>query len=411
MAEVKDFRAYARKLNNGGDYYDDDDTSDKQASYKEKIRNHKLKVFFRTLGIAALVLLMVAVIYITWRDKEYSDAVITIDAGITNGLDSKIISLGECVVQYSKDGVSCLNSSGQQIWNQTYEMQSPIAHTCNNVVAIGDYNGHHIYVSNTSGAMGEVDTNLPIRDFCVSGQGVVAAVLDGTDVTWIYLYDSEGNTLANFKTTMKSSGYPISISLSPNAELLCVSYLYPEEGSIKTSVAFFNFGSVGQNEIDNYASGYDYPGVVVPYVQFMNASSAFAMSDDRIMFYTGDQKPVSQAENLLGDEEVRSVYFNETYVGLVFANSTSEGEYRLQVYDASGNKILTTFFDIPYTEIFFNGKDIVIYNEDECIIKDMSGHDKYTGGFDVPVRAMIPTNLRSRYTLVTSNNIETMNLK
>ena len=408
MAEVKDFSAYAKKFNSNGD---SDFSSDKQASYKEKIRNHKLKVFFRTVAIAVFSIIVIAVIYISWRDKEYSDATISINATITNGTESKVISLGESVVQYSKDGVSCLNSSGQQMWNQTYEMQNPIAHTCNNVVAIGDYNGHHIYVSNTNGALGTIDTNLPIRDFCVASQGVVAAVLDGTDVTWIYLYDSQGNTLASFKTTMKDSGYPISISLSPNAELLCVSYLYPQEGALKTSVAFFNFGSVGQNAIDNYASGYDYPGSVVPYVQFMNASSVFAISDDRIMFYSGDQKPVSQAENLLGDEEIRSVYFNENYVGLVFANSTDDGEYRLQVYNSRGDNILTTYFDIGYTEIVFHEKDIIIYNEDECIIKDISGHDKYSGSFEVPVRAMIPTNVRSKFTLVTATNIETMSLK
>ncbi len=408
MAEVKDFSSYARKLNNGEDF---EDSSDKQASYKEKIRNHKLKVFFRTVAIALFAVFVIAVIYISWRDKEYSEATITIDASITNGMDSKVISLGDCVVQYSKDGMSCLDPTGQQVWNQTYEMQTPIAHTCNTVVAIGDYNGHHIYVSNTAGAMGTVDTNLPIRDFCVSAQGVVAAVLDGTDVTWIYLYDSAGNALANFKTTMKDSGYPISISLSPNAELLCVSYLYPEEGALKTSVAFFNFGSVGQNSIDNYASGYDYPGAVVPYVQFMNAGASFAISDDRIMFYTGDQKPVSQAENLLGEEEVRSVYFSDSYVGLVFANSTDDGDYRLVVFNASGEKILTTYFDIGYSEILFHDKDIIIYNEDECIIKDITGREKYAGKFTTPVRAMVPTNVRSRFTLVTSTNIETMNLK
>ena len=301
MAEVKDFISYAKKLNNDGDY---DDSSEKQASYKEKIRNHKLKVFFRTVAIVLFAVFVVAVIYISWRDKEYSEASVTVEATITNGMDSKVISLGDCAVQYSKDGMSCLDSSGQQVWNQTYEMQNPIAHTCKTMIAVGDYNGHHIYVSNTSGSLGTVDTNLPIRDFCVSAQGVVAAVLDGTDVTWIYLYDSTGSTLASFKTTMKDSGYPVSISLSPNAELLCVSYLYPEDGELKTSVAFFNFGSVGQNSIDNYASGYDYPGIVVPYVQFMNAGAAFAISDDRIMFYSGDQKPISQAENLLGDEEV-----------------------------------------------------------------------------------------------------------
>ena len=407
MAEVRDFSSYARKKNN-------DNTPDSVAvdtSYKEKIRSHKLRVFFRTIAIAAIVLLTVIVVYVSWRDREYSEAEMSLDATISNSADSKVISLGGNIVQYSKDGVSCYSSTGQPVWNQTYEMQNPIAHTCNSVIAIGDYNGHNIYVSNTSGAMGVVDTNLPIRDFCVSSQGVVAAVLDGTDVTWIYLYDSEGNTLANFKTTMKDSGYPISISLSPNAELLCVSYLYPDEGALKTSVAFFNFGSVGQNSIDNYASGYDYPGVVVPYVQFINGSTAFALSDDRIMFYTGDQKPVSKSESLMGDEQVRAVYYNDSYVGLVFMNGTEDGDYRLQVYNGQGDLVLTTYFDIAYSDIIFNDNQIIIYNEDECVIKDMSGHDKYMGSFEEPVKVMIPTKVRSKFTLVTSKNVMTMALK
>ncbi len=408
MAEVRDFSSYARKQNNEDV---DGGTSVGESSYKEKIRSHKLKVFFRTVLVSAIVIFTVAAIYVSWRDREYSEYDITNAVNIANGDDSKVINLAGYVVQYSKDGVSCYGSNGQPVWNQTYEMQNPIAHTCNSVVAIGDYNGHHIYVSNTSGALGVVDTNLPIRAFCVSSQGVVAAVLDGTDVTWIFLYDSEGNTLANFKTTMKDSGYPISISLSPNAELLCVSYLYPDEGALKSSVAFFNFGSVGQNSIDNYASGYDYPGTIVPYVQFMNGSTAFALSDDRIMFFTGDQKPVSRSESLMGGEEIRSVYYDDSHVGLVFMNNTDDGEYRLQVYNTAGELVLTTYFDIVYSDIIFEDKQIVIYNEDECIIKDMSGRDKYVGSFTEPVKAMIPTSIRSKFTIVTSKSIATMNLK
>ncbi len=407
MAEVKDFNSYAKKH-----YIDEDETSfDKEVSYKERIRSHKLKVFFRTVLIAALVVFVVAAIYVGWRDKEYSESTVTTVASIIGGADAKVIDLAGFVVQYSKDGVSCFSSDGKPVWNQTYEMQNPIAHTCNSVVAIGDYNGHHIYVSNTSGSMGIVDTNLPIRDFCVSGQGVVAAVLDGTDVTWIYLYSPAGETIASLKTTMKDSGYPAAISLSPNAELLCVSYLYPDEGALKTSVAFFNFGSVGQNSIDNYASGYDYPGVVVPYVKFLNESAAIAVSDDRIMFYSGNQKPVSQAENLMGGEEIRSIYYSTDFVGLVFANSTPDGEYRLQVYNGSGDKILTTYFDITYSDIIFNNKQIIIYNEDECVIKDMNGHNKYEGAFTSPVKAMIPGNTRNKFTLVTAVGLESMVLK
>jgi hypothetical protein len=409
VAEVRDFSSYAEKLNkiNNEAGASEKDTTD----YKEKIRNHRLAVFFRTVATVALALFIVVALYISWRDKEYSEAVVSIGGAITNGADSEIMALQGYIIQYSKDGISCLDSTGKALWNQTYEMQSPIAHSCNSVVAVGDYNGHIIYVSNTTGALGEIDTNLPIRDFCVSSQGVVAAILDGTDVTWIYIYDAKGNVLVNFKTTMKDSGYPISISLSPNGELLCVSYLYPDEGALKTSVAFYNFGSVGQNSIDNYVSGYDYPGAVVPYVQFMNGSSAFAVSDDRIMFYTGDQKPVSQAENLIVDEEIRSVYYSDSYVGLVFANSTEEGAFRLQVYNTSGALVQTSYFDFDYSDIIFDDRQIVIYNDNQCVIQDVSGHVKYQGTFESPVRVVIPTGTRNKYTLVTNIKIESMLLK
>jgi hypothetical protein len=408
LAEVRDFSSYAEKLNKSDE---SQRASGSEPTYQEKIRSHRVAVAVRTVMIVGFSVFFIALIYIGWRDKEYSESVVTDGAAITNSIDSKVIGLDGYIVQFSKDGISCLDSVGKQLWNQTYEMQNQIAHTCGNVVAVGDYNGHNIYVNSTTGTMGQVDTNLPIRDFCVSSQGVVAAVLDGIDVTWIYLYDSQGNTLANFKTTMKDSGYPVAISISPNGELVCVSYLYPEEGSLKTSVAFFNFGSVGQNAIDNYASGYDYPGVVVPYVQFMSAGAAFGVSDDRIMFYTGDQKPVSQAEILTGQEQIKSIYYNDRHVGIVFPNSTSDGTYRLQVYNEKGNSEMTAFFDIEYSDIQFSNDQIVIYNEDECLIMDMNGHVKYQGEFQSPVRVMVPTSIRSRFVLVTKDTVQTMNLK
>ena len=61
---------------------------------------------------------------------------------------------------------------------------------------------------------------------------------------------------------------------------------------MKSSVAFYNFGAVGQNNTDNYVSGYDYIDRVVPLARFLDNRSLFAVSDDRIMFFGGAQKPM-----------------------------------------------------------------------------------------------------------------------
>ena len=69
MAEVKDFSAYAKKLNIGKG---SDDTSDQEGSYsyQEKIRTHKLRVFFKTTILLVVAVLFVMVIYVSWRERE-----------------------------------------------------------------------------------------------------------------------------------------------------------------------------------------------------------------------------------------------------------------------------------------------------------------------------------------------------
>ena len=54
---------------------------------------------------------------------------------------------------------------------------------------------------------------------------------------------------------MKESGYPVNVSISPNGQLVCVSYMFVDGGQIKSSVALYNFVADGQNNTDNYVSG------------------------------------------------------------------------------------------------------------------------------------------------------------
>ena len=406
MAEVRDFTKYIKKNNE-----EEDEEQQQEPSYTEKIRKHRIMVLVRSVTLIVAAVLVTVAAYVSWRDKSYSEAQFSSGIRISDSTGASAINLDGHVLQYSKDGASCINAEGEALWNQTYQMQNPTVHTCKDVVAIGDYNGHNIYVANTSGSLGQIDTNLPIRDFCVASQGVVAAVLDDQTVTWIYLFDASGNTLASFKTTMQDSGYPVDVSISPSGELVCVSYLKADNGNLKTSVAFFNFGAVGQNATDNYASGYDYPGTVVPYVQFMNDSKIFAAADDRIMFYSGSEVPTSQTEALTGNEEIRSVFYNESYVGVVYVNNTDEGAYRLQVYGNTGNLQTTIYFNIEYVDVLFDNDQIMIYGEDDFLLCDMSGNEKYKSSFDNAVRVLIPTAVRSKFIMVTRNAIETMELK
>lgn len=381
--------------------------------YKEKIRSHRLTVFYRVFLGVVLVAVVAAFLLIQWRDKVFTDSEVVATAPVTLVQGATVENLGGNLLIYSKDGASCLNTSGSAIWNRTYEMQSPIISISGQTVAIGDYNGRSIYVMDKNSEKGVVNTNLPIRDLCVSENGVVAAVLDDSDVTRINVYNGNESTeeaIAYGKATMDKSGYPVSISLTPNGKIMAVSYLYVDSGNMKSSVAFYNFGEVGKNETDNYVSGYDYLNTVIPYVQFMDNDSAFAVSDDRIVFFSGAERPTNVASDLL-TEEVRSIYYNESYVGLVFVDQNGESAYRLDVYNSAGSKVHSQRFDIEYTDIAFHKDMIILYNDLDCQICNIKGVDKFVGEFDKSTSLVIPTGSAYRYIGVTSDSIDTIELK
>ncbi len=379
-------------------------------SYREKIKSHKFTIFYRMTLIMILIAAVTAGVYVQWKNRIYTENTIVSSIETTITPDKKLMPLAGYLLSYSKDGASCMDAKGNAVWNETYEMQNPIIDMCQNVVAIGDYNGRNIYIMNTSGSMGNITTTKPVRDFSVAANGVIAVVLDDKEVTLIYLYDAQGNELVHFRTTMSESGYPVSVSISPNGQLICVSYLYVDSGQMKSSVAFYNFGAVGQNSTDNYVSGYDYLDTVVPFTRFLDNKTAIAVSDDRIMFYSGAQKPVSIAENLVSDD-IQSVYYGEEYIGLVFNSTESGNRYRMDVYNKAGQLVQTIEFDIEYTDIVFHNDQIIIYNETNCFIYNSNGVQKYAGNFDKSALTLIPLSSGYRYMVVTPDSIDTIELK
>jgi len=401
MAVVKDFFKEKNKRQKNNDL-----------DYKEKIRAHKLSVVLKTVVGLVLFIVVLAVSNYMWKDKSLSAKSDVSSVAVSVVTGAKTLNLNGSLLIYSKDGASCIDSKGKAIWNESYEMQSPLVDVSGRTVAIGDYNGREVYVANDDKILGTVRTNLPIRAVAVSDNGVVATVLDDSDVIRIYVYDGNQDTdtpIVEAKATMNKSGYPISVALSPNGKIMMVSYFYVDSGNMKSSVSFYNFGEVGSNEVDNFVSGYDYSGSLLPYVQFMDNDSAFGMADDRIVFFSGDEVPENKATALLS-EKVIGVYNNSDYVGLVYMNTSSENAYKMDIYSEDGNVTGTIEFDIDYTDVVFNKDQVIIYGGTQCVIYNVRGAQKYMGSFDKVVNLLIPTSSAYRYLLVTGDSMDVIEL-
>ena len=404
MADIKDFSRNPLRMRQE----EPRDERDKQ-NLQSKINRHRMLNFYKFCFMGIVIVGIVVLIYIQWKRLVYTDYEVVQQNEWTKSEEAHSMELKGTILTYSKDGMTCTDTKGNAIWNQTYEMQSPIVRTCQNVVAIGDYNGRSIYVANTSQIIGRIDTTMPIREFCVSANGVVAAVLDDSTVTAISVCSIKGEHVY-FKTTMSKSGYPIAIDITDDGQQVAVSYLKAENGKIVSNIGFYNFSSVGQNYTDNLVGAYGCDGAVVPVVSFMNNNTCFALADNKLMFYQGRQKPVSLSDIWLSDE-VQSVFYNENYVGLVFYNTEGEQTYRLDVYDTNGTQRISIPFELKYQNIIFQDAGIVIHNENQCLIYSWENLMKYEGTFKEPIRCFVPSGSIDRYMLVTDDSIQHIRLR
>lgn len=380
--------------------------------YREKIRKHKLSSVYRFLLVVAAVIVLVVIVYIQYKNHVYTAYDTVSMATIQAAENAQMLQLGENVLVYSADGAHCVNAKGEVLWNQTFEMQDMIVVTNEDVVAIAEHNGHEIYVLDSTKKICEISTTMPIRNIAVAGNGRVAAALADTKITWIHLFETDGSLLYEVRATMGQSGYPSALALSPNGELMGVSFTYVDYGLVESRIAFYNFGAVGSNMSDYKVNAYTYQDAVIPYLQFVDSETVVAVGDDRLIVYKGSQKPAEKAQHFF-DSEIQAVYQKAGYVGVVFRSDILDMRYKMEVFNTNADKKGTYYFDLDYDEISFTEDYFMAYNRKECLIQTFGGLNKYEGDFLGTVDLMYPLGKGKgyKYVLVSKSSIDTIQLK
>ena len=123
-------------------------------------------------------------------------------------LATNFVEMNGKLLKYSPDGVVYMDGESV-LWSAAYSMQTPIVDICETMAVVGEQKGSQVYIySAEEGQIGNFQTLLPIQKVQVASQGVVAAVLEDGEVTWINLYDTEGNEIAKHRTSVAEAGYP-----------------------------------------------------------------------------------------------------------------------------------------------------------------------------------------------------------
>lgn len=344
-------------------------------------RRKQIRWFF--LGVLILLAAMLTVIisrnwkYHSVKELVYSDKEDTLSVSYAN-INGKVL-------KYGVDSAMLVDHNNDMLWTISYNMNAPKVTLCGGTFAIYDSKGTSICVCDETGQLGDISTDMPILKTVVSKQGVVAAILEDGQNAWIKTYSKDGSEIATLKTTFTNPGYPMDLGLSDDANLLAVDYLYIDNGTPVSRVAFYNFGTVGQNQKDNLVAETDYRDRILPEITYLDSKNCVVFREDGFSVFSGAQIP-SESVRVEVAQSIVSTFHDSEYIGLVLQNRTSDNAYLISVYNMKGKEILSLETDFHYQTIEMNGGQIVLSSKDEFCVYSLQGVEKYRGSLEVPAR-------------------------
>lgn len=380
------------------------------SSYKEKILRHKRRLYRRTVILVALVTILLTTGVILWMRRGYKSAELNRIATFTLEDGVRFERLGGNIVRYSSSGAVCMDRRGNTLWRVSYEMQQPITSVSGDVIAIANKSGYSVYIMNTKGVMGTIETMLPIHSISAAENGEVAVVLNDTKATWIRLYTAEGDEIAYIIQTMEESGYPIAAAVSPDGETLCLSSVQMANADIKSNVSFYNFGKEGKNAADHRVDYSDFIDEVVPWLEYVDDSICAGISDKRLILFRKTLLGKSGSSSILFSENLQGIFPGDSFIGLLFNNTTEEDQYRLDIYNKRGKKAGSVSFTMQYTSIQIAGDKVYINNEQDCQIYTLGGRCLYNGSFGRPISTLVPGAGLGDLLVVTGGEIDSVRL-
>lgn len=379
-----------------------------EEALEEQIRKRKRRRR-RRAGIAiGSVLALSAGIYLLVNLQTYTGVRILETYSVSGASGSEYEQFADGVLKYSRDGISYLNREGEEVWNQPYQIQNPVVDVNEASAAVADKGGNAILVFGEEGLRGEMETDLPIEKIRVSEQGIVSVILVDETSSRILCYDAAGNLLVEHKTSMNGTGYPLDASLSPDGEIMQVLYLYTQDGTIASRVAYYNFGEEGAAITDHQVAEQEYDNTVMASGFFMSQSVSAAVGDHMLAIFRGGAVPEESVQVEI-DKEIKSVFYSRRYIGMILKNEGKEG-YELRLYNTRGQVAMSEEFAGDYSHVKLCGSQVILYDGKNCSIFMRGGIQKFDGEMSGNILEIFPAAGVNKYIVMNENGMEVVRL-
>ena len=379
-----------------------------QSYEARKRRARRLMITVALLvGAAAAVL---GVLYLYGRENRVYNSYETVTSRDKTSGSEEYTRYGNGVLRVNRDGAEALDGDGTMLWNVSYTMTDPIYAVCEDAAAVADRAGRSLYIMDGTGSSNPVNTTHQIYEIDVANQGVTAALMvDGVN-TYINLYSISGTNLLEINTNAGDDGFPVDLALSNDGTKLVTSYVMMRDGEMTTQITCYNFGEVGQNYTDNIVALYYYERQFCPKVEFLTNTVFCVFLDNGVEVYRMQETPGDPIFIKAFEQEIQSIFYNESYIGFVLSNEEGSDRYRMEVYDLSGNMVLIETMNDNYKDIMVSDDEVIYYDDLNVVITKLNGIEKFRYKFSTNIDFFLPGGNSQRYLMATDSEIITIKL-
>lgn len=376
--------------------------------FDEKVKRPRgKKMSNRSLTILTLLAALIST-YLLMEMQTYTKMKIVENYGHSVTSNGSYKEFAKGVLKYSRDGISYLSKTGEERWNQSYQIKNPVVVVSEEAVAVAEQEGTDIYVFDMEGMKGEIHATAPIEKLTVSNNGIVAALLRNEEAAQIVCYDATGNILVSHKATLTGMGYPIGMALSPSGTKLIVSYLAIEEGTVATRVSFYDFSGAVSSE-DNYRLSEEiYTDVLIPTVYFAAEEKAVLVGDSGYWYCEIKNGKIS-SKTIEIEKEITSVFWEGETLGFVLKNPGQEGQ-EVRLYNLNGSSKMSKKISGEYANVKLSQGNVLLFDGKKACIISSWGVREFDGETEKSLMEIISLSGINKYLVMSADGIEAVRL-
>ena len=319
-------------------------------------------------------------------------------------------------LKYSKDGVSYIGEKNETYWSSSFEMKDPVIDVNGAYAVIADRTGNTLQIFDEKhGKIGECRTERSLDSASISAGGIVATLEEDSVASYIQFYNPDGTVLdITVKALLEGDGFFTALDLSDDGSQVIVGVAYLEGGVLHGKVAAYDFSEKESSGKGPMRGGVEpFAGKnLISEVRYLQNGTAFAASTRGLFFFRVGEQKVEGYSSVEAEEEIRSLCFDRSYVGIVLNDTVSKnGPYRIELYNSSGERVMHANFGEHYSASFVDKGTVFLLGSDTLTIFLKNGTKQFSGNVDFSLVRAVRRPGENRYLWLVASHIKEVKLK